>query len=96
MATTHISGSKPAKELPELLARARAAEDIVIGDGIAAPVRLAPASSPRHGTPISKVIARLKAIEDKHEYPWIVDEDYAADIRQIIADRRPRDTSAWD
>jgi hypothetical protein len=96
MATTHISVDDAASEMPQRLASAQAAEDIVIDDGTAAPVRLAPASSPRHGTPISEVIARLQAIEDKHEYPLVVDEDYAADTRQIIADRKPCDISAWD
>jgi antitoxin (DNA-binding transcriptional repressor) of toxin-antitoxin stability system len=96
MGTTHIPVAEAARDLRELLDRARAGEDIVIDDGSANPIRLAPASQDHHGTPISVVIARLEAIEKERGRPLVMDEDYAADMREIIANRKPRDTSAWD
>jgi antitoxin (DNA-binding transcriptional repressor) of toxin-antitoxin stability system len=96
MGTTHIPVAEAARDLPELLHRVRAGEDIVIDDGSPTPIRLAPASPSRHGTPISEVIARLDAIEKERGRPLVMDDDYAADMREIIANRRPRDTSTWD
>jgi antitoxin (DNA-binding transcriptional repressor) of toxin-antitoxin stability system len=96
MATIHIPLSEAAGNLPDILARVRAGEDIVIEDESATPVRLSTASPARHGRPISEVIAHLRAIEKERGEPLVMDEDYAADMREIIANRRPRDTSAWD
>jgi antitoxin (DNA-binding transcriptional repressor) of toxin-antitoxin stability system len=96
MATSHIPVSEAGRNLPDILARARAGEDIIIEDGGAAPIRLMPISSPSHGRPISEVIARLRALEEERGEPLVMDDDFAEDMREIIANRMPRDTSAWD
>ena len=99
MGTTHISVAEAARDLRDLrdlLDRVRAGEDIVIEDGSPTPIRLAPAAQVHHGTPISVAIARLEAIEKERGRPFVMDEDYAADMREIIANRKPRDTSEWD
>jgi hypothetical protein len=45
---------------------------------------------------ISELIARLKERETELGRPIVMDDDYANDMRKIIANRKPRDTSAWD
>jgi len=96
MATTHIPLSEAERNLPDILARVRAGEDIVIEDESAPPVRLTTIPPVSRGRPISEVIAHLRAIEKERGEPLVMDEDYAADMREIIANRKPRDTSAWD
>jgi antitoxin (DNA-binding transcriptional repressor) of toxin-antitoxin stability system len=96
MATTHIPVAEAAKDLPDILDRVRAGEDIVIEDGSPTPVRLAPATSPAERRTIEETIARIEARDKERGFPAVMDEDFAADMREIIANRKPRDTSAWD
>jgi antitoxin (DNA-binding transcriptional repressor) of toxin-antitoxin stability system len=96
MGTTHIPLAEAARDLPELLDRVRAGEDIVIDDGSDTPIRLAPASTPRPGRTISEVIARLEAIERERGHPLRMGADFADDLEEIINNRKPRDTSEWE
>jgi len=94
MGATHIPVADAARILPDLLDRARAGEEIVIDDGSATPVRLAPAS-PRP-KPVSAVIARLQAIEKDRGQPLRMGAAFADDMEEIVNQRKPRDTSEWD
>jgi len=45
---------------------------------------------------ISESIALAEAHTKELGYEPVMDEDFAADVRARIANRKPRDTSAWD
>jgi antitoxin (DNA-binding transcriptional repressor) of toxin-antitoxin stability system len=96
MATTHIPVAEAARDLPDLLHRVRAGEDIVIDDGSPTPVRLAPAASPVETRTIEETIARLEARERELGHPLRMGADFADDLEEIINNRKPRDTSEWD
>ena len=95
MAITHI----PVTELPPglrlLLDRLRSGEEIII-DSDGEPVAVLRAPDRPRGVTVSEVIARLEQRENELGRPLIMEEDYARDMRDIIASRKPRHTSAWD
>ena len=95
MATTHISITELPPKMREMVDDLRAGEEIIIdsGDG---PVAILRVPERRKATTISEVVLRLKERERQLGHPLIMDEDYARDMREIIANREPRDTSAWD
>ena len=89
MGTTHIPVAEAARDLRDLLDRVRAGEDIVIDDGSPTPVRLAPAMLPIEPRTIEETIARIEARDKERGFPATMDEDFAADMREIIANRKP-------
>lgn len=89
MGTTHISLAEAARDLPELLDRVRAGEDIVIDDGSPTPIRLAPASPARSGKLVSEVIAALEGREKELGHPLRMGPDFADDLDEIVRNRRP-------
>ena len=95
MATTHIPESEAARDLPRLLARVRAGEEIVIENEAAPPVVLRVAVEPR-GRLLSESIALAKEHAEESGYEPRMDPEFAADLEEIIRNRKPRDTSAWD
>lgn len=96
MGTTHIPVAEAARDLPRLLDRVRAGEDIIIDDGSPTPVRLAPAPPVSIGRTVSEVIATLETRERELGYPLRMGADFADDLQEIINNRKPRDTSEWD
>ena len=94
MAVIHISEAEAARDFASLLARVQAGEEIVIDSGERAVAVLRPVEPERRT--ISESLARAKARSADRGYKAVMDEDFAADMREIIANRKPRDTSAWD
>jgi antitoxin (DNA-binding transcriptional repressor) of toxin-antitoxin stability system len=94
MAVIHISEAEAARDFASLLARVQAGEEIVIDSGERAVAVLRPAEPERRT--ISESLVRAKARSEERGYKAIMDDDFAADMREIIANRKPRDTSAWD
>ena len=94
MATTHISESEAAADFPGLLARVRAGEEIVIesDDQPVAVLRLV--AEPR-GRLLSESIALAQAHASELGYEPVMDAGFAADLEEIIRNRKPRDLSAW-
>jgi antitoxin (DNA-binding transcriptional repressor) of toxin-antitoxin stability system len=95
MATTHIPESEAARDLPGLLARVWAGEEIVIENEAAPPVVLRVAVEPR-GRLLSESIALARKHAEELGYEPRMDPEFAADLEEIIRNRKPRDTSAWD
>jgi prevent-host-death family protein len=94
MATIHISEADAARDFAGLMARVRAGAEIVIeSDNYPAAV-LRPAEPPRRS--ISESIALAEAHSKELGYTPVMDADFAADLEEIIRNRKPRDTSAWD
>lgn len=95
METTHISEDEAARDFAGLLARARAGAEIVIENVNSPAVVLRAAEQPR-GRLLSESIALAEAHARELGYEPVMDADFADDMREIVANRKPRDTSAWD
>ncbi len=94
MATIHIPENEAARDLPGLLARVRAGEEIVIEKDASPAVVLRVAVEPR-GRLLSESIALAEAHAKEIGFEPVMDQDFAADLEEIIRTRKPRDTSAW-
>ena len=93
MATIHISEADAARDFAGLLARVRAGVEVVIESGTQ-PVAVLRAAAPRRS--ISESIALAEARSKELGYKPVMDAEFAADMEEIIRNRKPRDTSAWD
>jgi len=93
MATIHISADEAAREFAALLDRVRAGAEVVIEDGLTAVAVLRPPAPPRRT--ISESIALAEARSKELGYEPLMDAGFAADLEEIIRNRKPRDTSAW-
>jgi len=72
----------------------RAGEEIVIEKEAATPVVLR-AIEPR-GRRLSESLALAEKHAEELGYEPRMDPEFAADLEEIIRNRKPRDTSAWD
>jgi antitoxin (DNA-binding transcriptional repressor) of toxin-antitoxin stability system len=95
MAVIHIPEAEAARDFPGLLARVREGAEIVIEKEASPSVVLRVAVEPR-GRLLSESIALAEAHEKELGYEPRMDPEFAADLEEIIRNRRPRDTSAWD
>jgi antitoxin (DNA-binding transcriptional repressor) of toxin-antitoxin stability system len=94
MATIHISEAEAAGNFAGLLARVRLGAEIVIEKEAAPAVVLRKAAEPR-GRLLSESIALAEAHAKEMGYEPVMDAGFAADLEEIIRNRKPRDTSAW-
>ena len=94
MAITHISEAEAIRDFARVLARVRAGDEIVIEAG-SSPVAVLRPAAERRGRLISDSIALAEAHERELGYAPVMDDEFAADMEEIVRDRRPR-TSAWD
>ena len=90
MAVLHISEAELARELSAVLEKVRQGAEVVIEQGYQRVAIISPVRGP--GRPIDECIALAKA----HGSGATLDEDYARDLEEILAERKPLDTSAWD
>jgi antitoxin (DNA-binding transcriptional repressor) of toxin-antitoxin stability system len=87
-------GPEAARDFAGLMARVRAGAEVII-ESDSAPIALVrPAEPPRRS--ISESIALAEAHAEELGYEPVMDAEFAADMEEIIRNRRPRDTSAWD
>jgi len=94
MATIHISEAEAAEDFAGLLNRVRAGAEVVIESGAHPVAVLRPAAPARRS--ISESIALAEARSRELGYKPVMDAEFAADMEDIVASRKPRDTSAWD
>ena len=94
MATFHIPEAEVPENFDALMARVRAGEEVVIESG-AKPIAVLRLATPT-GRSISETIARLDAHYKELGYVPVMDDDFAADMEEIIRNRKPADRSAWD
>ena len=97
MAAFHISEFEAEQDFPALMEKVRAGYEVVIESEKSPVAVLSPASLPRRS--ISESIAMAEAHEKELGYSPVMDEEFASDMREIVANRRPReprDMSAWD
>ncbi len=94
METIHISEDEAARDFAGLMARVRAGAEVIIESGSAPIALVRPAAPPRRS--ISESIALAEAHAEELGYEPVMDAEFAADMEEIIANRKPRETSAWD
>jgi prevent-host-death family protein len=94
MAITHISAAEAAADFSRLLARVRAGEEIVI-ESDAQPVAVLRPAFELRGRLLSESIALAEAHANELGYEPVMDAGFAADLEEIIRNRKPRDLSAW-
>ncbi len=90
----HISEEEAARDFAGVMARVRAGAEVVIESGTHPAAVLCAAEPPRRSISESIALAeaRTKELGDKP----VTDAGFAADLEEIIRNRRPRDRSAWD
>jgi antitoxin (DNA-binding transcriptional repressor) of toxin-antitoxin stability system len=93
--TIHISEDEAARDFAGLMARVRAGAEVVIENANSPAVVLRAAEQPR-GRLLSESIALAEDHARELGYEPVMDAEFAADMEEIIANRKPRDTSAWD
>jgi antitoxin (DNA-binding transcriptional repressor) of toxin-antitoxin stability system len=94
METIHISEDEAARDFAGLIARVRAGAEAII-ESDSTPIALVTAAAPARRS-ISESIAIAEARTKQRGYAAVMDAGFAADMEEIIANRKPRDTSAWD
>jgi hypothetical protein len=93
MATTRISEAEAIRDIAGLLARAYRGEEIVIEKNAASAAVVLRKAAPARRS-ISESIALAEARSRELGYKPVMDAGYAADLEEIIRNRKPRDTSA--
>jgi len=91
----HISEEEAARDFAGLMARVRAGAEVVIESGNHPVVMLRPVATPR-GRLLSESIALAEAHAVELGYEPTMDPEFAADLEEIINNRKPRDLSEWD
>jgi antitoxin (DNA-binding transcriptional repressor) of toxin-antitoxin stability system len=94
MGTIRISEAEATRDFARLLARVRAGAEVIIESGPTEVAILRPLAPARRS--ISESIALAEARSNDLGYKPVMDAAFAADLEEIIRNRKPRDTSEWD
>ncbi len=94
----HISEAEAANDFAAVLARVRAGAEIVIeGREPVVVVRAEEAhAEPVRGRLLSESIALAKAHEEETGNAPVLDPDFAADVEEIVKNRKPWNPPAWE
>jgi antitoxin (DNA-binding transcriptional repressor) of toxin-antitoxin stability system len=91
----HVSDAQAANDFGSLLDKVRNGAEVVIEhDG--RPVAVVRAAEQPRGRLLSESIALAEAHSKESGSEPAIDAEFAADLREIINTRKPRDLSAWD
>src|ERR1700681_472250 len=91
----HVSDKEAASDFASLLARVREGTEVVI-EHDARPVAVVRPAEVYRGRLLSESIALAETHAKELGYEPAMDSGFAADLREIINSRKPRDLSAWD
>jgi prevent-host-death family protein len=94
MAVIHISEAEAARDFAGVLARVRDGVEVVIESNDRPVAVIKSTELPRRT--ISESIALGEAYARELGYQPVMDEEFAADLEEIIRNRKPADRSAWD
>ncbi|HEX3471001.1 MAG TPA: hypothetical protein VHT28_07420 [Silvibacterium sp.] len=94
MATIHISEAEAARDFAAVLARVRAGAEIVIENGTLPVAVIHTPVPPRRS--ISECIALAKKHEEDTGEAPVLDPGFAADVEEIVNNRKPWNPPAWD
>jgi hypothetical protein len=90
MAVLHMTEAELARDLYAVLEKVRQGAEIIVEEGYLTVAVIKPVEGP--GRPLDECIGIAKG----HGSGAALDEEFAKDLEEIIAQRRPLDTSAWD
>lgn len=90
MAQVHMTEAEVTRDIAAVLEKVRQGTEVVIEQGYRTVAVISPVKGP--GRPIDECIALAK----EHGSGATLDEDFAKDLEEIIAQRRSLDTTAWD
>ncbi len=90
MAQLHMTEAEVARDFAAVLEKVRQGVEVVVERDSRTVAVIKPVKGP--GRPIDECIALATA----HGSGATLDEDFARDLQEIIASRRPLDTSLWD
>ncbi len=89
-----MSEAEVARDFAAVMARVRAGTEVVIEDGtLPVAVIHAPADPSRRS--ISECIALAKKHEEETGKAPVLDSDFAADVEEIVHNRKPWNPPAW-
>jgi len=96
MATIHISEADAARDFPGLMAHVRAGTEIVIESDARAVAVVRPAGDEFRPRLLSESIALAKKHAEELGYEPRMDPEFAADLEEIIRNRKPWNPPAWE
>jgi antitoxin (DNA-binding transcriptional repressor) of toxin-antitoxin stability system len=94
MAIIHISEADATRDLAGIMARVYAGEEIVIDNG-SLTVAMVPSAIPSRRS-VAECIAFVKRHEEETGQAPVLDSDFAADVKEIVQNRKPWNPPAWD
>jgi antitoxin (DNA-binding transcriptional repressor) of toxin-antitoxin stability system len=90
----NMASAEAARDFAGLLARVRAGAEVVIEEGPLTVAVLRAPTPPRRS--ISESIAMAETRSKELGYKPVMDAGFAADLEEIIRNRRPRHFAEWD
>jgi antitoxin (DNA-binding transcriptional repressor) of toxin-antitoxin stability system len=90
----HVNEADAVRDLASILKRVQAGAEVVI-ERDAQPLAIIRAAAPMRRT-ISECIALAEAHEKETGQAPVLDPDFAADIQQIVRNRKPWNPPSWD
>ena len=90
MAQVHMTEAELARDLHAVLEKVRQGAEVIIEDRCRRVALIKPLEGP--GRSIDECIAIARARGSRAT----LDEEFAKDLEEIIANRKPLDTQAWD
>lgn len=94
MAQLHMTEAEVARDLHTVLEKVRQGAEVVV-ERDAQPLAVIRAAAPSRRT-ISECIALAEAHEKETGQAPVLDSDFAADMEEIIRNRKPWNPPAWD
>jgi antitoxin (DNA-binding transcriptional repressor) of toxin-antitoxin stability system len=95
MARIRISEAEAARDFGAVMARVRAGAEVVIENGTL-PVAVIHTPTDPSRRSISECLALAKKHEEETGKAPVLDSDFAADVEQIVRNRKPWNPPAWD
>src|SRR6266481_9387228 len=92
---THISDAEAANDFASLLDRVSAGAEVII-ERDSRPVAVVRPAEPPRARLLSESIALAETHAKELGYEPTMDPDFAADLREIINSRKPRNVSTWE
>ena len=89
-----MSDTEAARDLAGIMARVSAGDEVIIDNGTLT-VAVVPSAIPSRRTDSECIALARKHEEEAREVP-ILDLDFAADVEEIIRNRKPWNPPAWD
>lgn len=94
MATIHMSDTEAAEDFAGVMAHVRAGSEVVIESGNR------PVAVVRSFVPVARTVSESLQLSEEYAREIgckpVMDADFATDLHEIIANRKPRDRSAWE